>query len=123
MRLAWLLPLALAGCAGLEAARDAPVAVPDDLRDAPAAQAVPGTAGEALYLRIVSQSPEQAAETVLGLAPADRELLGRHIVETKGREDVWSARFELAPELPAHESAFICWYLGGFTDYATVGRP
>lgn len=122
MRLVWLLPLVLAGCASLKTPRPDLSPMPDDLRDAPAVQVYPGGAGEALYLRLVSQDPEEAAATAIGLPMEDRELLGRYMVDHKGREDFWTARFRLDPNLPPHESAFICWYLGGFTAYATVGR-
>lgn len=122
MRLVWLLPLVLAGCASLKTPGPDLSPMPDDLRDAPAVQVFPAGPGEALYLLLVSQDPETAAETVLGLPAEDRDLLGRYVVENKGREDFWTARFELDPALPANESAFICWYLGGFTAYATVGR-
>lgn len=122
MRAVWLLSVALAvaGCShmGMPGASG----VPDDLRDAPAAQVYPTSAGEALYLRLVSRDPEDAAESVLGLSSEDRDLLASHIVATKGREDLWTARFEVDPALPARESAFICWYLGGFSHYATLGR-
>lgn len=115
-----LLALAVAGCSHMR--MPGASAVPDDLRDAPAAQVFPSSAGEALYLRLVSRDPEDAAESALALSSEDRDLLARHIVETKGREDLWTARFEVDPALPARESAFICWYLGGFSHYATLGR-
>ena len=123
MRFVWLLPLVLAACGGLEVQRPAGTSVPDDLRDAPAAQAWPRTPGSALYARLLSEEPEQAASLALELSYAERESLGQHIVATKAREDFWSARYVLDSRLPAHESAFICWYLGGFTSYATLGSP
>lgn len=120
MRAVGLLALVVAGCSHMRTPGAS--GVPDDLRDAPAAQIFPSSSGEALYLRLVSRDPEDAAESVMRLSPEDREALERHILETKGREDLWSARFELDPALPARESAFISWYLGGFTHYATLGR-
>ncbi|TBR18933.1 hypothetical protein EPO15_14795 [bacterium] len=125
MRAVWLLPLALTACAtaGKPPEGVPPVTQPvlDDLRDAPAARAWPRTPGEALYERLVNEDPEQAVASALALSLAERESLGRHILATKGSTEFWSARFVLDPRLPPHDSAFICWFMGGFTPYATLG--
>ena len=122
MRLIWLLPSALAGCAMLQTPPVDMSPMPDDLRDAPAVRSFPDSAGEALYLRLVSMNPEAAAQATMGLPLEDHQLLAEYVGTHKGHEDFWTARFELDPHLSAHESAFLCWYLGGFSRYATLGR-
>lgn len=123
MRAIWLLPAALAGCAEIRALHPALPGAPDDLRDAPAPLAAPATPGEALYRRIVASGPEGAARSVLELSSDERRLLEGHIVSAKGIETAPGRRFAIALGLPANESAFICWYLGGFSSYAPFGGP
>ena len=109
--------LALTGCAAVETPRLAGAAVPDDLRDAPAAFHTPASPGEAIYGRMLGMEQRWAAEAARLLSDRERELVLRHILRSKGRETDSSWRFELAPGLPQPERDFIRWYLATYTSY------
>lgn len=127
MRLRWMLLLlllmALTGCAGVDTPRLAALAVPDDLRDAPAAFHTPVSPGEAIYDRMFGMEQRWAAEAARLLSARERELVMRHILRTKGRETDSSWRFELAPGLTQDERDFIRWYLATYTTYDASEEP
>lgn len=121
MRLRWVLLflvlMALTGCAAVEKPRLASMAVPDDLRDAPAAFHTPVSPGEAIYDRMFGMEQRWAAEAARLLSARERELVLRHILRTKGREKDSSWRFELNPGLSQDERDFIRWYLATYSSY------